>query len=125
MNRINHPILSKKKKFKVICMIFLFLVMCGICFIIAAKTTSNPDSTLQENLLCVGILLVHLGIWPSCIACFRIKFQRDRKLLQAVAKESMKYSCRSPTPCGWRLESSTNMTNRNGNDFSHVSIIVL
>ncbi|CAF4311216.1 unnamed protein product [Adineta steineri] len=41
----------------------------GICFIIVAETTPNSDSNLNSKLLCIGILSVHLGLWPPCIAC--------------------------------------------------------
>ncbi|CAF0990886.1 unnamed protein product [Adineta steineri] len=121
MNRINHPILSKKKNFYIISIISLFLVTLGICLIIAAKTTANPNSEIGA-LMIIGILTIHLGLWPSCIACCLIHYRRDRKLIEAVEKESIKYSCRSPTPCGWRLESPNYTTGRYENEFSNLVI---
>ncbi|CAF0824708.1 unnamed protein product [Adineta steineri] len=119
MNRINHPFLSMKKEFCIICTISLFLVTLGICLIIAAQTTTNPNI---EILLGIGILTANFGLWPSCFLCSIIPCVRDRKLLQAVEKESIKYSCRSPIPCAWRLENSTNTMARNGNDFCRLVI---
>ncbi|UJR07886.1 hypothetical protein I4U23_012168 [Adineta vaga] len=116
LDRINHPVLSNKKKFYYICIFFLVLVTFGICFIIGAQTTTK-DTSLNTVLLNIGMLSAHVGLWSSCCACFMIKFRRDRKFLQAVTKESIKYSCRSSTSCTWRL-----VANEGPNDFGHLVI---
>ncbi|CAF1473873.1 unnamed protein product [Adineta ricciae] len=125
MNRINQPMLSCNKKLKIICIILCLMVLLGICFIISANVAAKKDSSFYNTLLTIGIVSIDGGVFLHLIACCVIICQRERKLRQAITKETIIYSSRSPITCGWRLENCGDENNADQNDYSHVVIDIV
>jgi hypothetical protein len=84
-------------------------------FIFGAINAVNSHSHGFPPLVGVGVGLVFFGMFVSIIRSLIIESrqakkmrQAKKKMRQAIAEESMKYSARSPTPCSWRLEATSN-----------------
>jgi hypothetical protein len=102
----------------------------GIALFIAGGLTASHLKTNGFPILVgVGIGLFFLGLLIFLFGCCFIRTQLATRMRTAIANESMKYSTRSPTPCSWRLHTSTFVTggprNRRTVYVYHVSYMVL
>jgi hypothetical protein len=64
---------------------------------------ATPDASVNNASLFFAIALFGLSLIYALIGSYIIYLQRKAQMRQAIAKESMKYSSRSPIPCNWRL----------------------
>ncbi|CAF1337953.1 unnamed protein product [Rotaria sordida] len=96
---------TSSKKGMLICGILSALCMIGgmVFFIVGAVTLKNFRSYSFPVLFDVGMGVFILGTITMSVGCCIIQIRRSTRIREAISKESMKYSTRSPTPCSWRL----------------------
>ncbi|CAF1145213.1 unnamed protein product [Rotaria sordida] len=92
----------------------LFVVGGMICFIVGGVTAVKSHRNGFPPLVGVGIALITLGMMIFTIGCCIVQSQYTKRLRQAIAEESIKYSSRSTTPCSWRLDTSITWFGRYG-----------
>jgi hypothetical protein len=87
----------------------------AICYLINLVMEDKPRIYGFPILNGVGFVLQIFGliffVFEYCI----MRSQRLARMRQAITEESMKYLLRSPTPCSWRLDTTTYCTVRYGN----------
>ncbi len=88
--------------------LIILALICGVGVIFAfvfgyRSLEATPVSSVNDALLYFGIYLFNFTIIYLFIGICIIYLQHKARLQQAIAKESMKYSSRSPIPCIWRL----------------------
>jgi hypothetical protein len=89
-------------------------------FIFGAINAVNSHPHGFPPLVGVGFGLMFFGMFVFIIRSLIMESRQAKQMRQAIAEESMKYSARSPTPCSWRLE-----TTSNGQAAYYVSILQL
>ena len=93
-----------------ICIIAGF-VLC----IVGGVTAVTSGNASFPVLVGVGIGIFFLGMIITMVGCIAIQVRFSRRLQQAIATESAKYSTRSPNPCSWRLRTHTYSSGRYNN----------
>jgi hypothetical protein len=78
------------------------------CIIFGRINAPASETSIFPPLTVFGTVLFCVGTAVLFIAFVMIKIRQVKRLQQAIAEESMKYSARSPTPCSWRLETTSN-----------------
>jgi hypothetical protein len=103
---------SSKRAPVIICgLIAILCLLGGIALFIAGGLTSVSTRTHGFPILVgVGIGVFFLGMLVLIFGCCFIRMRLATQMRKAIANESMKYSTRSPTPCSWRLHTSTFVT---------------
>ena len=76
-------------------------------FIAGGLTAVKSRSFGFPVLVGVGFGVFFLGMIVIMVGCIAIQVRFSGRLQKAIATESAKYSMRSPTPCSWRLHSSS------------------
>jgi hypothetical protein len=127
IHKINRTI-SSNKSLMVLGAIFLLSIIGGtILFIVGGVTQINSSRYGFPAFYAAGVALTTFGSIFIGIGCCIVQFRRVNRMRQAVVEESRKYSSRSPTPCSWRLDTSTTYTgyyrNQHGQNLAyHVRI---
>ncbi|CAF3994692.1 unnamed protein product [Rotaria sordida] len=112
INKINHPDSSNKNLKILIVASILSMIIEFVCCVVAPAANTN---TQLVALLVAGNILMAIGSIILGCSCCIIHSRRAARLRQAIADESIKYSSRSPTPCSWRLDTSTTRFGGYGN----------
>ncbi|CAF0887356.1 unnamed protein product [Rotaria sordida] len=96
---------TSSRKGMIICGILTALCIIGgiVLFIVGAVTLKNSRSYTFPVLFGIGMGVFILGMIIMSVGCCIIQIRRSTRIREAISKESMKYSTRSPTPCSWRL----------------------
>lgn len=84
----------------------------GLMMLCCREPTNYVFSTL---LLSCGIVLMCISPVCLCFQCSAQMTEYENRLQAAIAKESAKYSMRSPIGCTWRLE-TINITSPHGRE---------
>ena len=86
-------------------------IIAGFVLFIAGGITAVTSRSFGFPVLVgVGFGVLFLGMIVMMVGCITIQVRFSRRLQQAIAAESAKYSMRSPTPCSWRLNTSSYST---------------
>ena len=110
INKIN-SIFPSLKTWKIICWIMFAAtitsgtICCTIGGIMAVKSM-----TVFYVLLGIGVTFTSFGSIGFSIGFCIIHSKGTARIRQAISKESMKYSTRSPIPCSWRLDTLRTLT---------------
>lgn len=125
---INLAVSSRKPLLIFGAFIGIFLIGGFILFIVGGFTATTSFTSSFPIPVAVGFSSFALGVLGCACGCFIIHVNYSRRMQQAIANESIKYSKRSPTPCSWRLGARTTRTSRfNDEDTTttyHVSTLV-
>ncbi len=106
-------------------LIFLVIIFClsiigGIAlFLIGGVTVVHSGISRFPPLTGVGIALFIFGSLFVFIGCCILQSQREARMREVIAEESIKYSLRSPTPCSWRLETTGHCIGEYGHHHSN------
>ena len=97
------------RKYLWIAMFIFFIGMIASmgCFIAGAMTLNVDPLGGFPILFSVGIALSVVFSILFIIVVAIVRVQSMTRLRESIAKESKKYSIRSPKPCSWRLETSS------------------
>ncbi|CAF1445295.1 unnamed protein product [Adineta steineri] len=100
--------MSFKKMLLIVSIIFSLTLVIGMTLtILGAGLQENTSTTQFPTLTGVGISLLFCASSGGLVGFSFIRYRLTRQIQEAVAKESMKYSSRTPIPCTWRLETKT------------------
>jgi hypothetical protein len=127
IRNINRTLSSNKIASIIVYIIGTLGILAGSICLLVARATSR-SSRYNNNLLIPGIILSLIGVFFVSIRICMLCSKRVSKTQQAVAKESMKYSTRSPISCSWRLNTTSiwdrGFVYRNNQPAYNVSIFV-
>ncbi|CAF1436995.1 unnamed protein product [Adineta steineri] len=100
--------INRAKSFRItliICALISVLIIMGsiALFIVNSKTIDSSGKRGSTQLIGIGLGILAVGIlfWP--ISFFVTRMLIPLMMRRSIAKESNKYSLRSPKPCSWRL----------------------
>jgi hypothetical protein len=103
IKNINQTI-SLRKLIIIFGLIILLVLLAAIGLFVAGGIIAVNSRTHDfPVLVAIGLGLFGLGIVLLFIGACYIPLRRATLVRQAIAEESMKYTTRSPIPCGWRL----------------------
>ena len=111
----------------VICFVIFFLCIIGgiVLFIVGGVTASGTAKYGFPVSVGVGMGVFGFGMHFLIVSLCISAAINSGRLQKAVARESEKYSSRSPTPCSWRVHTTRvmagTMNNRRTDVQSHVS----
>lgn len=114
---INRAVSSRTSLVNALLMLIGLCIVGGfILFVVGGATAVNSGSTGFPPLVGVGFGLVGCGMLVCICGCAILQTDRNRRVQEAIAAESLKYSNRSPTPCSWRLDAKTTTWTDQNND---------
>ncbi|CAF1412205.1 unnamed protein product [Adineta steineri] len=97
--------MSFKKMLLIVSIIFSLTLVIGMTLtILGAGLQENTSTTQFPALTGVGISLLFCASSCGLVGFSLIRYRLTKRIQEAVAKESMKYSSRTPIPCTWKLE---------------------
>jgi hypothetical protein len=106
MQMINQTISSRTSRI-LVGLIAALMVIGGIAlFIAGGSSNGSSHSGGFPPLVGGGLALLFGGIIFLIFGQLVVENHRNKRMRQAIARESAKYSMRSPTPCSWRLHST-------------------
>lgn len=111
IDKINQNFPSKKQY--TIAILILTVITLVFTIIWATAEAKLKGTPLDYNATTITILVVFCLAF-SMMVIFVLSMERAAKLRKTIAEESAKYSSRSPTPCGWRLETTRYFMGRQG-----------
>jgi hypothetical protein len=84
-----------------------------LCIVGGITAVFSPNSGFPPT-ISVGIVFFVFGLTFFFIGCYIVQSQREVRMRQTIAEESMRYSSRLPVSCNWRLENSRHHVGKYG-----------
>lgn len=96
------------KEILVLIIIFVVSLLFGLIFVSLGVALAVRLSSLTYLIMAgiAGVFFIFAFIF-SIASSFILRSKRSGRLREAIRRESMKYSERSPIPCSWRLDTSS------------------
>jgi hypothetical protein len=122
IEKINRSSFSSGAMKAIIIIYILTILIPMLCFIFGRISADNSHVFGLPILAAVAMGVSIVGTIIFIIVVIIIRVRRVRRMREVITKESMKYSVRSPTPCSWRLETTTFYERYENNNY-RVSIL--